>query len=266
MPNYALDNASPHGTAHLSGLTGMFDRFTAARIGESADLKGARCLELGAGNGSVAAWLAEQVGPQGQVTATDIEVRHIPAHDRLAVLRHDLLTEPVPAGPFDLIHARCLMGHLPNRAELLPQLCQRLAPGGTLLLEDFNTVDLVRTNAVLHAPPDPPNVAELWNEYERLRGEFFAASGTNGSFITKVHGLMLDLGLTDVETVTYCRSWRGGEPGSRHAGGTLQQFRPRLAERGFSGESVDVLVAALDDPQFHVAGRLLCSTSGRAPG
>jgi len=68
VTNYALANASPHGNSHLTGLSGMFDPFSTARISESTTLAGARCLELGAGNGSVAVWLAEQVGPDGHVT------------------------------------------------------------------------------------------------------------------------------------------------------------------------------------------------------
>ena len=35
---------------------------------------GWRCLEVGAGRGSMAVWLAEQVGPSGHVVATDIDV------------------------------------------------------------------------------------------------------------------------------------------------------------------------------------------------
>jgi ubiquinone/menaquinone biosynthesis C-methylase UbiE len=37
--------------------------------------QGWRCLEVGAGHGSVAGWLAAQVGPQGKVVATDINPR-----------------------------------------------------------------------------------------------------------------------------------------------------------------------------------------------
>src|ERR1700758_2008586 len=35
---------------------------------------GWRCLEVGAGRGSMAVWLAEQVGPSGQVVANDLEL------------------------------------------------------------------------------------------------------------------------------------------------------------------------------------------------
>ena len=38
---------------------------------------GWRCLEIGAGRGSMATWLAERVGPAGQVVATDIDTRYL---------------------------------------------------------------------------------------------------------------------------------------------------------------------------------------------
>ena len=44
------------------------------RIGVGA---GWRCLEVGAGGGSVAAWLGERVGPTGHVLALDLDLRHL---------------------------------------------------------------------------------------------------------------------------------------------------------------------------------------------
>lgn len=265
MANYALDNASTHGAAHLGGLTGLFDEFTCARIAESHPLRGARCLEIGAGNGSVARWMADQVGPDGSVTAVDLDVSHIPPHERLTVAELDLLEQPAPDGPFDVIHARCVITHLPNRATLLPALCERLTPGGTIVIEDFDPFGLERAAHLLSAPASPAGVAELWSRYVHLRQQLFSESGSDRQFITHIPDVLLAAGLHDVEAVTWCRSWHGGEPGSRHARATLQQFRPRLVEHGFPDEAVDVLVQALDDPDFRSAGRPLCSVSGRAP-
>jgi SAM-dependent methyltransferase len=265
MAGYALDNANSNGAAHLGGLTGLFDGFTAARMAESGRLAGARCLEIGAGNGSVAQWLADQVGPGGSVTAVDIDVSHIPPDDRLTVSRLDLLREPPPDGPFDVIHGRCVMTHLPNRATLLPALCERLAPGGTILIEDFDPFGLERAAHLLHTPAAPADVAELWSRYVHLRQQLFHESGTDRGFITRIPAVLLDAGFDDVRAVTWCQSWRGGEPGSWHARATLEQFRPRLVEHGFPSQAVDTLAQALNDPDFHSAGRPLCSVSGRAP-
>jgi SAM-dependent methyltransferase len=261
-----LDNASQHGAAHLDGLAGMFDHFTQARIAESVVLAGARCLELGAGNGSIAVWLADQVGPDGEVIATDIDPEHIPEHERLTVLRHDLLADPLPAGPFNLIHARCLLSHLSGRDAITARLCRLLVPGGVILIEGFDVVGSRRTTSVLFAPPDLSDAVELWDRYEQLRDDLFATAGTDGSFMRRVHGLLGREGLTQLRSVSYATSWCGGSPGSRHAAATLQQSRAKLADRGFTGTMVDRLAEALADRRLHIAGRTLWSTSGVAPG
>jgi SAM-dependent methyltransferase len=56
---------------------------------------GWRCLEVGAGHGSVARWLAEQVGPQGRVVATDINPRFLTEIElpNVEVRRHDIRTD-----------------------------------------------------------------------------------------------------------------------------------------------------------------------------
>jgi SAM-dependent methyltransferase len=262
---YALDNANPHGVAHLNGLSGLLDEFTRRRVNETAELAGARCLELGAGNGSVAVWLAEQVGPEGSVIAIDIEPRHVPAAAGLTVLQGDLSRDPLPSGPFDLIHARMVMPFLANRHELVPQLCAMLAPGGTLLIEDLDARPMDVGDEVLHVPADTPEVADLWNRYSTLMADIFTTAGTDGAFAATLHAAFIAAGLVDVESIRYGKSWRGGEPGSWWNAGALAQFRARLAERDFGDAEVDALLAALTNPDFHISGRVICSTSGHAP-
>ena len=60
---------------------------------------GWRCLEVGAGRGSMAVWLAEQVGPTGHVVATDIDTRYLARLDvpNLEVLQHSILDDPLDA-------------------------------------------------------------------------------------------------------------------------------------------------------------------------
>jgi SAM-dependent methyltransferase len=69
---------------------------------------GWRCLEVGAGRGSMAAWLAERAGPAGQVVATDIDTRYLQrlGLPNLQVVQHNILDDPLDAlgpGSFDLV-------------------------------------------------------------------------------------------------------------------------------------------------------------------
>src|SRR5262250_3377987 len=56
---------------------------------------GWRCLEVGAGRGSMAVWLAKQVGVSGHVVATDIDLTYLNRLDvpNLEVRRHNILDD-----------------------------------------------------------------------------------------------------------------------------------------------------------------------------
>ena len=54
---------------------------------------GWRCLEVGAGRGSMAVWLAQRVGESGHVVATDIDLTYLkPARCARPLIDPDLLT------------------------------------------------------------------------------------------------------------------------------------------------------------------------------
>jgi len=83
---------------------------------------GWRCLEIGAGRGSMAAWLAERVGPAGQVVATDIDCRYLARLDlpNLEVVRHNIIEDPLDVlgpGSFDLVCARLVLFWLAGKQE-----------------------------------------------------------------------------------------------------------------------------------------------------
>jgi SAM-dependent methyltransferase len=125
--------------------------------------EGWRCLEAGAGTGSVALWLARQVGG-GTVVATDIDTRCLafPGAGNVTVLRHDLTIDSCPGDPFDLIHSRDVLLHLPNREEVLNRLVTWLLPGGWLVVEDaFILPDLIA----------PPLLARLFAALAALLAE-----------------------------------------------------------------------------------------------
>jgi SAM-dependent methyltransferase len=86
----------------------------------------------------MAAWLAGRVTGIGSVLATDLDVSGLTGlHSaNITVTRHDLEREEVPAGGFDLIHARLVLEHLRGPAAAVSRLTSALRGGGWLLLED----------------------------------------------------------------------------------------------------------------------------------
>lgn len=104
----------------------------------SASPAGARCLEIGGGGGSIASWLCEHVGPEGHVTATDLQTGFLSELSlaNLTVLSHDVRTDEFPEGSFDLIHARAVLMHIADRMAALRRKASWLAPGSWLLVEE----------------------------------------------------------------------------------------------------------------------------------
>jgi SAM-dependent methyltransferase len=114
------------------------DRTTIGRLARLGPARGWRCLEAGAGGGSIAQWLADQVGPDGHVTALDLSTTALAdlESDTLTVQQADLRKQPPPRDTFDLIHTRLVLGHIPEREQILDDLIAALRPGGHLVLEE----------------------------------------------------------------------------------------------------------------------------------
>ena len=258
---YAFDNDDPEAADRHDILPAMLDELSTTRLAGLGDLTGRRCLEIGAGGGSVAAWLAEHVGAAGTVLATDLNVRYLRADAGYQVLAHDLLREPVPSGPWDVIHARLVRQHLPARTKILPELAAELAPGGALVIEDFATTF---RNIVFAAPTD--EAAELVETYHRLLVEqILPAHGSDPGWATRVHSAMLNAGLSGVDTVVFARSWVGGSPGARLISANVAQARADFLAAGLTTEQLDALERLSRDPRLVVRNPLMYSTIGHRP-
>ncbi|KAA8886243.1 methyltransferase domain-containing protein [Nocardia colli] len=115
----------------------LIDRDTMAILSDIGIGDAWRCLELGAGTGSIAAWLAGQCR-DGQVVATDIDIRYLEQHQlgNLQVRQHDVTTDSFPPAAFDLVHTRSLLVNLPERDAVLDRIVGWAAPGGWLVIEE----------------------------------------------------------------------------------------------------------------------------------
>ncbi|GGZ51133.1 hypothetical protein GCM10010387_51890 [Streptomyces inusitatus] len=132
---FAFEN--PEQIDRLKALAAVCDPATEAALSQWELRPGARCLEVGAGAGTVALWLAGQC-PAAEVTATDTDVRFLAGLRRSAVrvLRHDVRTDEFPPGEFDLVVARSVLCHLREREAVLAKMVSWLAPGGRIYVED----------------------------------------------------------------------------------------------------------------------------------
>jgi ubiquinone/menaquinone biosynthesis C-methylase UbiE len=110
------------------------------RLLDQLDIQpGWRCAELGAGAGSMALWLADQVGDQGSVMAVDRDVtllKHLEDRSNVTVVETSIEDLDLPADSLDLIHTRNVLMHIDEADQLMARLVANLRPGGVLLFEE----------------------------------------------------------------------------------------------------------------------------------
>ncbi|MGN9912689.1 class I SAM-dependent methyltransferase [Phytohabitans sp. LJ34] len=257
---YPLDNTADGADAHHHGLAHLLDNFSQHRLAGLRDWSGAHVLEVGCGKGSFARRLADMVGDSGHVTATDLKPPALD-HDRITVIQHDLTSDTaLPAGPFDGVHTRLVLQHLPTREDILDRLIAVLRPGGVLIEEAWRPV---RVNPVVAAPD--PDSRYLYERFAHASGRIFDDAGTDPHWAKQVPTAMENRGLTNVDTVIHGSFWRGGDPAARMVAGTIPQLADGLLAKGFTTADIDAVLELLHNPALKVESHLLYSTSGYVP-
>lgn len=257
---YVYANGNPAAAAHHDHLSAMLDAHTTALLGRLR-LHAARCMEIGAGAGSIACWLADKVGPHGHVLATDLDPMPIQQHPCLQVLRHDIVTQPVPAGRWDLIHARLVLVHLPQRREVLSKLAAALAPHGALVIEDWDMT--WAASRVMSAPSTADAV--LFERFQNTLWSVYTAAGVDRAWASRVPAAMIGAGLVDVSAQVHTQSWAGGSPAARLLAGNIAQLGDQLLDRGLTTDDLHRMRGLMANPNMIFRMPPMVSTLGFAP-
>ena len=257
---YILDNAAPEAPARFSALCELYDANTIDNlIGLRVD-RGTRCWEIGAGDGSIARWLCNRVGTTGSVLATDIDTRFLDllTAPTLTVRRHDIVIDPLPAERFDLIHARLVLVHLPERERVLERVIAALKPGGWLLTEEFDSVSQASSNEAY--PWEAPLKSAL-----ALR-KIMIERGVDPGFGRALAKSFRSCGLQEISAEGRMLMWLGGSPGARLMRANLEQLRePILASGAVTPIEFAQDIARLDEPDFMTPSPVMWSVKGRSP-
>jgi SAM-dependent methyltransferase len=258
---YVFDNAAePQTRARFDALPRLYDPGTTRHLVALGVRTGWRCLEVGAGGGSIARWLAQRVGPTGHVLATDLDTRFLAvlAGPSLEVRRHDITSEPLPAAAFDLVHTRLVLGHLPAREAALARLVAALKPGGWLLVEEFDALSM---------PADPRlNPVERQPRLYAAMLRLMTARGVDLRFGRRLPGRLRAHGLTDVDAAGHVGLVRAGAPWAALLRANVEQLRAAIsaAER-WTADEFDRALAELEDPDLLNPSAVLWAVWGRRP-
>jgi SAM-dependent methyltransferase len=264
---YVFDNAAEGPTAQrFAGLEALYDVRTQRALAATGVGPGWRCLEVGAGGGSVAAWLADQVGPAGAVLATDLDPRFLGALTgadcpQLEVRRHDVASDSLPEAAYDLVHARLVLLHLPTAPAVLARLAGALRPSGWLVIEDFDPTFVDRAFPVV----EPADAAIVRRVFAALGG-LLETRGAGPGWARALHERVVALGLVDVTTEGQFEFRSGGSPGARVDGANLAQAGPALVAAGsVTTAELDRVLALLGDPGFTYASPAMFTVRARRP-
>lgn len=252
------DEATAAEQRRLDQLGSVYDRGSISLLSSLDIREGWHCLEAGAGHGTLARWLADQVGPSGRVMATDVDIRlltDLPSN--VLVREHDIARDPLPAEHFDLVHARALLQHVPEREAALRRMIDATKPGGWVVIEDIDW-------SVFDLQPLPEPFATL---HRAVRQAYEANAGYDGGWGRRMLAALLDAGLVDVESRGKVTTMRGGTPSAEWYAMALERAEPALVQAGLLAP--DVVQAALHQARradFVVLSPLSISAWGRRPG
>jgi SAM-dependent methyltransferase len=227
MPNDTAYSSSvighdvPAELQRLLALEQAWDPYSVSRLCSLPFRDDWQCLDLGAGAGSIARWLAART-PRGSITATDIDIRFLPVDaPRVRPLRHDARHDDFPASSFDLIHARALFEHLPERARVLAKAFTWLKPGGFAVIE---SIDISPGHHSRHRP-----IAVATSAIQTLLRNQIGSDTTVGPRMPLLLG---QAGLTEITSHRTTLAVGPGQPASAFYLNTLNQLAPALVATG----------------------------------
>ncbi|HYA67277.1 MAG TPA: methyltransferase domain-containing protein [Acidimicrobiales bacterium] len=257
---YLLGNQQPQAGRRFDALSALFDASTFRHAQALGIGPGWRVWEVGAGGPSVPTWLAQQVGPNGYVLATDIDTSWIEAATTgYVVQRHDVGTDVAPEGPFDLVHARLVLVHVRERSRALAKMIGALRRGGWLLLEEADP-----ELQPLVCPDERGQDQELANKLKRLFRVLLAERGVDLAYGRTLPRLLRDAALVDVRSDAYFPM--AGPECDELERVTTEQVRDRLIAAGLTtSEEIDVHLANVAKGRLDLATSPMISAWGRKP-
>jgi SAM-dependent methyltransferase len=255
MGGYVLDHHRKGERERLSLMSALLDPMHRRRLERLGVGPGSRTLEVGCGNGSISAWLAQRVDPGGQAVAVDLDLSLIDAQaPELELRQADILAGPVEPKNFDLVTARAVLHHIADARAAIANLVASARPGGAILLiePDFLPV----------AVAEPPEVRTFWAGWL----EWSREQGIDYMIGRRLPAILADMGLENVEAIAETALYNGGSPWALYWVQTVIELRDRLEASGrLAKGSIESFLAHCGDPRWWTQTIAFTAVEGRAP-
>jgi SAM-dependent methyltransferase len=258
---YLLTNDAPAAMDRFTAFATLFDPSTFRHLDALGLAPGWRCWEVGAGGTTVVSHLAARVGPGGRVLATDINLSWAvgAAAPNVEILEHDVAGSTPPGGPFDLVHARLVLVHVPARDAALATMVAALRPGGVLLVEDADPA-LQPLSCLEETGPEQV----LANRLRRGFRSLLAERGVDLAYGRSLPRRLREAGLVDVAADA---AFPVSDPACNHLeAATINLVRDQLLDHGIATEAeIERHLAAVVAGRLDLAQPPMISCWGRRP-
>jgi SAM-dependent methyltransferase len=228
QPTYFAKNTGDEERARLAGFEDQFDTFTERRLRQAGLEPGKRCLEVGAGIGSIARLMGKVSGRRA--IAADLNPRFLDPQDPHYEIRQwDLAgSTDLGEGGFDLVHCRLLLMHLPDPAARIRRLASLLGPKGALVLEEPDTLTIAA------ADRSDPRAEQLTRVCRTLMGSAETRGLFRSALGPELPGLMARAGLASISCEGMCEVLHDGGSVARRTSLTesLRLLAPAVVASG----------------------------------
>lgn len=231
MDGYGFDASWSDERRRLALIERCWDPVSTARLARLGVSAGWRCLDVGAGGGSISRWLRDQVGPSGRVVAMDLDTRFVADEPAIEARQGDVLADDLEQDAFDLVHCRLLLHHLRGRQlEAVTRMAGALRPGGILFASEcyLGAMRASQSSAF----------ADLW------RGLYAAMPNADYDWAVSLPATLRAAGLSAVQSAGDVDLVRGGTPEAEFWRLTAEAVRERMPP----DVDVDAGLAHLSDP------------------
>ncbi len=264
---YAL-GINPEETARLRRQSEELRPEALALLAEIGLQPGQAAADLGCGPSGILNLLARAVGPAGHVTGVDADPAHVAAArqqltaDGLAnveVLTGDARHTGLPAGAFDLVHARTVLVTIPEPAEVMAEMVRLARPGGWVASQE----------------PDvgcslcyPPSLA--WDRMLDLFQASFVRTGADFRIGRRLTELFREAGLEDVRVTVHAGNYPAGHTRRTVIPDLVRGLRPAILALGLADQAelseLDTAVRQhLAEPRTLMMPHLMMSAWARKP-
>ena len=255
MSEYVLGHHQEGERERLDLMSRLLDPMHRRHIEQLGIGPGARTLEVGCGNGSISAWLAERVTPGGRAVAVDIDLSLVDVDlPDLELRQADIVAGPVEPRDFDLVTARAVLHHVARKEAAVANLVASVRPGGAILLiePDFLPVTIAE-------PSDVRAFWEGWLAWSRREGiDYFIGRQLPATLAT--------LGMESIEATAETALYNGGSPWAVYWTETIIELRGRLVASGeLDDRSIDAFLGHCADPAWWTQTIAFTAVHARAP-